>query len=124
MKILIELFLRFLYIRTARAINSAVECYLHTVEVTGSNPVSPTTLPSATVPDATVALHAHPAFMPVAIHRGKLSRQPTDHQSIRISLYLITTFIALMMRQIKLIPYSGGAPGQAALIPRFSRSLK
>jgi hypothetical protein len=27
------------------AINSAVECYLHTVEVTGSNPVSPTILP-------------------------------------------------------------------------------
>jgi hypothetical protein len=26
------------------AINSAVECYLHTVEVTGSNPVSPTTI--------------------------------------------------------------------------------
>ena len=26
-----------------RAINSAVECYLHTVEVTGSIPVSPTT---------------------------------------------------------------------------------
>ncbi len=25
------------------AINSVVECYLHTVEVTGSNPVSPTT---------------------------------------------------------------------------------
>ena len=25
-----------------RAINSAVECYLHKVEVTGSNPVSPT----------------------------------------------------------------------------------
>src|SRR5438132_4484440 len=25
-----------------RAINSAGECYLHTVEVTGSNPVSPT----------------------------------------------------------------------------------
>jgi hypothetical protein len=25
------------------AINSAGECYLHTVEVTGSNPVSPTT---------------------------------------------------------------------------------
>jgi hypothetical protein len=24
------------------AINSAVECYLHKVEVTGSNPVSPT----------------------------------------------------------------------------------
>ena len=24
------------------AINSVVECYLHTVEVTGSNPVSPT----------------------------------------------------------------------------------
>jgi hypothetical protein len=28
------------------AINSAVECYLHTVEVTGSNPVSPTTIHS------------------------------------------------------------------------------
>ncbi len=27
---------------TPRAINSAGECYLHTVEVTGSNPVSPT----------------------------------------------------------------------------------
>ena len=26
------------------AINSGVECYLHTVEVTGSNPVSPTDL--------------------------------------------------------------------------------
>ena len=26
------------------AINSVEECYLHTVEVTGSNPVSPTTL--------------------------------------------------------------------------------
>jgi hypothetical protein len=25
------------------AINSVEECYLHTVEVTGSNPVSPTT---------------------------------------------------------------------------------
>jgi folylpolyglutamate synthase/dihydrofolate synthase len=29
-----------------RAINSAVECYLHTVEVTGSNPVSPTSHPT------------------------------------------------------------------------------
>ncbi len=28
---------------TDRAINSAVECYLHTVEVRGSNPLSPTT---------------------------------------------------------------------------------
>jgi hypothetical protein len=26
-----------------RALNSAVECHLHTVEVTGSNPVAPTT---------------------------------------------------------------------------------
>jgi len=61
--------------------------------------------------------------VPVAIHRGKLSRQSTDHQSIRISLYLITTFIALMMRQIKLIPYSGCIMGQAVLIPRFSPVL-
>src|SRR5487761_1683139 len=29
-------------VEMARAINSAVECYPHTVEVTGSNPVSPT----------------------------------------------------------------------------------
>jgi hypothetical protein len=28
----------------SRAINSAVECYLHTVEVRGSNPLSPTML--------------------------------------------------------------------------------
>ena len=30
--------------RKGWAINSVVECYLHTVEVTGSNPVSPTIL--------------------------------------------------------------------------------
>lgn len=30
---------------TPRAINSVGECHLHTVEVTGSNPVSPTPRP-------------------------------------------------------------------------------
>ena len=29
--------------QTQRALNSAVECHLHTVEVIGSNPVAPTT---------------------------------------------------------------------------------
>ena len=33
-----------------RVINSAGECYLHTVEVTGSNPVSPTIKPLAGSP--------------------------------------------------------------------------
>ena len=31
---------------TSRALNSAVECHLHTVEVIGSNPIAPTTSPS------------------------------------------------------------------------------
>ncbi len=29
--------------QTERALNSAVECHLHTVEVVGSNPTAPTT---------------------------------------------------------------------------------
>jgi hypothetical protein len=33
-------------IMPVRAINSAVECYPHMVEVTGSNPVSPTLTPA------------------------------------------------------------------------------
>jgi hypothetical protein len=49
----------------ARALNSAVECHLHTVEVIGSNPIAPTTstipvtsplpIPPSQLPQVTVA---------------------------------------------------------------------
>ena len=34
---------------TSWALNSAVECHLHTVEVIGSNPIAPTTFPIAKI---------------------------------------------------------------------------
>gem|GEM_PF-3800271 len=43
------------------AINSGVECYLHTVEVTGSNPVSPIPLLSTT---CTIPFPGKTAIMP------------------------------------------------------------
>src|SRR5579864_905342 len=48
--------------RNTWALNSAVECHLHTVEVIGSNPIAPTSLSMVSWTRAVLALRWHGAL--------------------------------------------------------------
>ena len=71
------------------ALNSAVECHLHTVEVTGSNPVAPTI--TSRKPSSSRVLsngwlaHASPAFCPESLREAarRVSRIRPPRPSIR-----------------------------------------